>query len=89
MDEDLLKELDSENIPEPQILSRLLTQKFLLELLVKANYKKVKEIPITFKNRTAGKSKFNFSDVKNFISSIIELRKFKKIKWKVALFPEN
>ena len=55
-------------------------QKFLLELLVKGNYKKVKEIPIIFKNRTAGKSKFNFSDVKNFLSSIIELRKFKKIK---------
>ena len=32
MDEELLKELDSENIPEPQILSRLLTQEFLLEL---------------------------------------------------------
>jgi len=55
-------------------------QKFLLELLVKANYKKVKEIPMTFKNRAAGKSKFNFSDIKNFISSLIELKKFKKIK---------
>ena len=55
-------------------------QKFLLELLVKSNYKKVKEIPMTFKNRAAGKSKFNFSDIKNFISSLIELRKFKKIK---------
>ncbi len=55
-------------------------QKFFMELLVKSDYKKVKDIPMTFKNRTEGKSKFNFADAKNFISALTELRKFKKIK---------
>lgn len=53
---------------------------FLLELLVKSNYKKAKEIPIKFENRIAGKSKLDSTDIKNFIRSVIELRKFKKIK---------
>mgnify|MGYP001247542294 CR=1 FL=1 len=53
-------------------------QKFLLELLVKAKYNKTKEIPIKFINRTAGKSKLDSGDIKNFISSLIELRRWQK-----------
>ena len=51
---------------------------FLLELLVKADYKIAKEIPIKFQNRIRGKSNLDSTDIKNFISSVIELRKFKK-----------
>jgi len=53
---------------------------FLLELLVKSNYKIAKEIPIKFQNRTRGKSNLDSTDIRNFISSIIELRRFKKNK---------
>ena len=53
---------------------------FLLELLVKADYKIAKEIPIKFQNRIRGKSNLDSTDIKNFISSVIELRKFKKIR---------
>ena len=53
---------------------------FLLELLVKADYKIAKEIPIKFQNRIRGKSNLDSMDIRNFISSIIELRKFQKNK---------
>jgi len=53
---------------------------FLLELLVKADYKIAKEIPIKFQNRIRGKSNLDSTDIKNFIRSVIELRKFKKNK---------
>ena len=53
---------------------------FLLELLVKADYKIAKEIPINFQNRIRGKSNLDSTDIKNFIRSVIELRKFKKNK---------
>ena len=53
---------------------------FLLELLVKADYKIAKEIPIKFQNRIRGKSNLDSTDIKHFISSVIELRKFKKIR---------
>jgi dolichol-phosphate mannosyltransferase len=53
---------------------------FLLELLVKSNYKIAKEIPIKFQNRIRGKSNLDSTDIRNFISSIIELRKFQKNK---------
>lgn len=53
---------------------------FLLELLVKADYKIAKEIPIKFQNRIRGKSNLDSADIRNFISSVIELRKFKKNK---------
>ena len=53
---------------------------FLLELLVKADYKTAKEIPIKFQNRIRGKSNLDSTDIRNFISSVIELRKFKKNK---------
>ena len=53
---------------------------FLLELLVKADYKIAKEIPIKFQNRIRGKSNLDSTDIRNFISSVIELRKFKKNK---------
>ena len=53
---------------------------FLLELLVKADYKTAKEIPIKFQNRIRGKSNLDSADIRNFISSVIELRKFKKNK---------
>ncbi len=44
---------------------------FLLELLVKADYKIAKEIPIKFQNRIRGKSNLDSTDIKNFISSVI------------------
>ena len=53
---------------------------FLLELLVKGDYKIAKEIPIKFQDRVRGKSNLDSTDIRNFISSVIELRKFKKIR---------
>ena len=38
---------------------------FLLELLVKADYKIAKEIPIKFQNRIRGKSNLDSTDIKN------------------------
>ena len=44
------------------------------------NSQVLKEIPIKFQNRIRGKSNLDSTDIRNFISSVIELRKFKKNK---------
>ena len=44
------------------------------------NNQVLKEIPIKFQNRIRGKSNLDSTDIRNFISSVIELRKFKKNK---------
>lgn len=54
--------------------------KILLEVLVKAKYTKVVEIPYTFKNRKIGSSKLNVTEYFRYIKSVIclLLEKYKK-----------
>lgn len=49
--------------------------KILLEILVKGSYVKTIELPYTFKNRKAGKSKFTFKDVFIYLSHLLHLMK--------------
>lgn len=51
--------------------------KILLELLVKANYKKVKEVPIVFINRVEGKSKADTGEIIFYIKNLIGYMKYK------------
>ncbi|MFQ6055928.1 MAG: hypothetical protein ACE5J3_08120, partial [Methanosarcinales archaeon] len=44
--------------------------KIILEILVKGNYKKIKEIEYIFKNREHGNSKLNY---KNYLKYLIHL----------------
>jgi len=41
-----------------------------LEIMVKGNYKRWKEIPYTFRNRTTGRSKMNFGEIKHYLSQL-------------------
>lgn len=52
--------------------------KILLEVLVKGNYdrKKVKEVPITFKDREVGESKLGSKVIVNYIQHLIQLYLF-------------
>ena len=50
--------------------------KILLEILVKANSAKVKEIPYTFTNRTLGKSKLDNGVVWDYIKAIYHLYRY-------------
>ncbi|MFH1503724.1 MAG: glycosyltransferase family 2 protein [Candidatus Diapherotrites archaeon] len=50
--------------------------KILLELILKANYKKIKEIPITFTNRTKGKSKAGTSEIFLYVRNLLGYRKY-------------
>lgn len=52
--------------------------KISLELLVKCHCKQVKEIPIHFSERKAGKSKMNIKVILNFFQHMILLRQYKK-----------
>ena len=52
--------------------------KICLELLVKANWKIVKEIPISFKDRTKGKSK---ATLKEYYLYLYNLVNYSKYKW--------
>jgi dolichol-phosphate mannosyltransferase len=52
--------------------------KILLEVIVKANYTKVKEVPITFVNRTKGKSKANLSEISGYLCNIFGYLSFKR-----------
>jgi dolichol-phosphate mannosyltransferase len=52
--------------------------KFLLELLVKANSAKVKEIPYNFVNRKAGKSKLNHGVILDYMKSTYHLHRYKR-----------
>jgi len=51
--------------------------KLLLEILVKGKYKKVIEIPYTFKNRKYGRSKLNFFEILKYIHLLIRLYTYK------------
>jgi dolichol-phosphate mannosyltransferase len=52
--------------------------KFLLELLVKVNSAKVKEIPYNFINRKAGKSKLSNGVILDYMKSTYHLRRYKR-----------
>lgn len=50
--------------------------KILLELILKANYKKIKEIPIKFINRVKGKSKAGTSEIFFYLRNLFGYRKY-------------
>lgn len=52
--------------------------KILLEILIKAKYKNVKEIPITFINRTEGKSKAGMGEIIYYLENLIGYLPYKK-----------
>ena len=56
--------------------------KILLEILVKANYKEVKEVPFIFKDRTAGESKLSLTVSLNYLAQLLDLYLFNIQKWK-------
>ena len=51
--------------------------KISLELLIKGNYNTVKEIPITFYNRTKGQSKLNTKVQFEYLQQLFELYLFR------------
>jgi dolichol-phosphate mannosyltransferase len=51
--------------------------KILLEVIIKGKYKKVKEIPITFTNRTKGKSKAGTNEIVCYIQNLLSYVKYK------------
>ena len=51
--------------------------KLLLEILAKAHYKRVCEVPLVFRERRTGKSKLNLNEYLLFISLLISLAKYK------------
>lgn len=51
--------------------------KILLEILVKGAYKKIKEIPFTFKLRETGKSKLGIGEYSNYLKLLYHLYRFK------------
>jgi len=53
--------------------------KILLELIIKLDYNKIKEIPITFINRTKGKSKANFKEIFSYLKNLVGYLHYKKI----------
>lgn len=52
--------------------------KILLEVLIKANYKSVKEMPITFTDRTKGKSKAGTKEILYYIRNLTSYLPYKK-----------
>ena len=52
--------------------------KILLELIIKADYKKIKEVPITFINRTKGKSKAGANEIIYYLKNLIGYLPYKK-----------
>ncbi|MBU5575065.1 MAG: glycosyltransferase family 2 protein [Candidatus Aenigmatarchaeota archaeon] len=60
--------------------------KICLELLVKANYKSVKEVPITFTDRQLGKSKLNLKEYYYYLSNLGSYMLYKKIIKKFVKF---
>lgn len=46
--------------------------KILLEVILKGNYKKIKEVPITFVNRTKGKSKAGMGEIFFYLRNLLE-----------------
>ncbi len=51
--------------------------KILLEILVKANYENVKEVPFIFKDRTAGESKLSLAVSLDYLVQLLDLYLFK------------
>jgi dolichol-phosphate mannosyltransferase len=64
--------IDKELVKEKKF--RLRGFKFLFELLVRGRWKRVTEIPFTFKKRRYGKSKLGFREFVNFFLLLLELR---------------
>ncbi|MFH1311011.1 MAG: glycosyltransferase family 2 protein [Nanoarchaeota archaeon] len=52
--------------------------KILLELIIKANYKRLKEVPITFTNRIKGKSKVGTKEIVCYLQNLIGYLSYKK-----------
>ena len=52
--------------------------KILLEILIKGRYRNVKEIPITFVNRTEGKSKAGTKEIICYLQNLIRYLPYKK-----------
>jgi len=52
--------------------------KILLEIIIKGKYKKIKEIPITFINRTEGKSKAGTEEIIYYLKNIASYLPYKK-----------
>jgi len=46
----------------------------LLEILAKASYSSVAEVPYVFEARRAGKSKLNLKEIVNYIPFLLKLR---------------
>ncbi len=57
--------------------------KIMLEVLVKAKPNRVVEIPIEFKDREAGESKFNYKEVINYLKHLVKLALY---KWRMLPF---
>jgi len=61
--------------------------KILLELIIKADYQKIKEIPITFVNRVEGKSKAGTKEILSYLQNLVGYLKYKKsITWEFFKF---
>ena len=52
--------------------------KILLELIVKGDCKRIKEIPIVFVNRKKGKSKIGLHEIISYLSNLISYISYKK-----------
>ena len=51
--------------------------KIILEILIKGNVNKVKEVPYTFVNRKYGESKFSYQQIKDYLLQLIDLYFYK------------
>lgn len=61
--------------------------KILLEIIIKGDYKNIKEIPISFINRKKGKSKANLKEIFYYLENLIGYLKIKKkIIWEFLKF---
>jgi len=60
--------------------------KILLEILAKANYDSILEIPFRFKERKKGKSKFNFKQTKLAFIHLLRLARYSKEHYRILKF---
>lgn len=56
--------------------------KLLLEVLVKANYDRVCEVPLVFQCRKSGKSKLNLKEYLLFVQLLLELARYRRNSYK-------
>lgn len=54
--------------------------KICLEILVKGNYQTVIEVPYTFSDRVAGKSKMGINEILFYLQQLYKLHKYKKMQ---------